>query len=72
MKSTPIFSPLPSAICELKLAAALRDSGIACKVARHDRATVKITLPAGTDPREKADSFVETFVAGFAAGYLAF
>jgi hypothetical protein len=68
MKALPIFQNLRPEIDEMKLAVALSESAMPCKVVRDGRSSVKIS-PTCDKVNPEA---VKQFVAGFVAGYLAF
>lgn len=68
MKSLPVFHPLRPEIGEDKLAAALKDSAMPCKVVRDGRESVKISPECDKLNRDS----IKSFVAGFNAGYFAF
>lgn len=68
MKALPIFQSLPPEVDEAKLANALKESAMPCKVVRDGRSSVKIS-PTCEKINHEA---VRHFVAGFASGYLAF
>lgn len=68
MKALPIFQPLPPEVDEAKLADALKESAMPCKVVRDGRSSVKIS-PECDNLSHVA---IKSFVAGFAAGYFAF
>lgn len=68
MKALPVFFPLKSTIDEAKLAVALNDAGLACKVVRDAKGSVKLSPASDKTCREA----IRHFSAGFDAGYFAF
>ena len=68
MKSLPVFFPLQSTIDEAKLSTSLRDAGLACKVKRDAKGSVKLS----PESEKTCPEAIRNFVAGFDAGYFAF